>query len=70
VGGIAGVIGSVQLGHAETLTVAAGHSLKVPFQEILPIFEQEYGVRLADGRCRGGILQRPRVNTRGEVVLF
>jgi molybdate transport system substrate-binding protein len=44
VGGIAGVIGSVQLGHAETLTVAAGHSLKVPFQEILPIFEQEYGV--------------------------
>lgn len=44
VGGLAGVIGTVQPGRGETLTVAATHSLKAPFQEILPIFEQEYGV--------------------------
>ena len=41
VGGLAGVIGGpVQ---AETLTVAAAHSLRAPFQEIVPLFEQEYG---------------------------
>ena len=44
VAGFAGVIGLGGPVQAETLTVAAGHSLKVPFQEILPIFEQEYGV--------------------------
>jgi molybdate transport system substrate-binding protein len=42
VGGLIGVTSDpVQ---AETLTVAAAHSLKAPFQEILPMFEREYGV--------------------------
>ncbi len=44
VSGLAGVIGSGEPVRGETLTVAAAHSLKAPFQEILPIFEQEYGV--------------------------
>jgi len=44
IGGLAGVIGLCGPVQAETLSVAAGHSLKAPFQEILPIFEQEYGV--------------------------
>src|SRR4030095_12248443 len=46
VGGLAGVIGLNGPVQAETLSVAAGHRLKAPFQEILPIFEQEYGVRV------------------------
>ena len=42
VGGLIGVTSDpVQ---AKTLTVAAAHSLKAPFQEILPMFEKEYGV--------------------------
>src|SRR5262245_10964621 len=44
IGGLVGVIGLCGPVQAETLSVAAGHSLKAPFQEILPIFEQEYGV--------------------------
>jgi molybdate transport system substrate-binding protein len=43
VGGLAGMIGIEEPVRGETLTVAAAHSLKVPFQEILPLFEQEYG---------------------------
>jgi molybdate transport system substrate-binding protein len=46
VSGLAVVIGMTDPAQAETLTVAAGHSLKAPFQEILPIFEQEYGVKV------------------------
>ncbi|HKT36455.1 MAG TPA: molybdate ABC transporter substrate-binding protein [Nitrospira sp.] len=30
--------------HAETLSIAAPHSLRAPFQEIVRLFEQEYGV--------------------------
>src|SRR5262249_40809858 len=41
VSGLIGVLGEPV--HSETLTVAAAHSLKAPFQEILPLFEQEYG---------------------------
>src|SRR5215475_1575981 len=43
VSGFAGVIGIEGLVQAETLTVGAAHTLKAPFQEILPIFEKEYG---------------------------
>jgi len=42
--GIAGSVGTGNSVWAETLTVGAAHSLKAPFQEILPLFEQEYGV--------------------------
>jgi molybdate transport system substrate-binding protein len=44
VSGFATAITGGQLAQAETLTVGAGHSLKAPFQEILPIFEREHGV--------------------------
>ncbi len=46
VGGLAGGIGIGGLVQAETLTVGTTHSLKSPFQEILPIFEKEYGVKV------------------------
>src|SRR5579885_2278235 len=41
-GGLTG-LASAEPVPAETLTVAAGHSLKAAFQEILPMFEKEYG---------------------------
>ena len=44
---VAGFIGVVATGEpvqAETLTVAAAHSLKGAFQDIVPLFEKEYGV--------------------------
>jgi molybdate transport system substrate-binding protein len=44
VSGLAAVIGIGEPVRGETLTVAAAHSLNAPFQEILPMFEQEYGV--------------------------
>jgi molybdate transport system substrate-binding protein len=44
ISGLAGVVATGDPVQAETLTVAAAHSLKAPFQEILPIFEKEYGV--------------------------
>ena len=43
VGGLAG-LGMAAPARGETLTVAAPLSLRAPFQEILRIFEQEYGV--------------------------
>jgi len=43
VSGLVGVIGTGESVQGETLTVAAAHSLKAPFQEIVPIFESEYG---------------------------
>src|SRR2546430_11955324 len=43
VGGIVGVVATGELVQAETLTIGAAHSLKAPFQEILPMFEKEYG---------------------------
>jgi molybdate transport system substrate-binding protein len=42
--GLAGAIGTGESVHAETLTVGAAHSLKAPFDEILPMFESEHGV--------------------------
>ena len=43
VGGLAG-LGMAAPARSETLTVAAPMSLRAPFQEILRMFEQEYGV--------------------------
>jgi molybdate transport system substrate-binding protein len=47
-GGLAGVVASEDPARADTLTealtVGAAHSLKGPFQEIIPMFEKEYGV--------------------------
>jgi len=43
IGGLAG-LGMVTPARGESLTVAAPLSLRAPFQEILRIFEQEYGV--------------------------
>lgn len=44
--GLAGVIGTGESVRGETLTVGAAHSLKAPFQEIVPLFEREYGVTM------------------------
>jgi len=43
VSGLAGIVGTLERVQAETLTIGAAHSLKAPFQEILPMFEKEYG---------------------------
>ena len=43
VGGLAGLAVGAQ-GFDEPLTLAAAPSLKAPFEEILPMFEQEFGV--------------------------
>jgi molybdate transport system substrate-binding protein len=43
ISGLAGIVGTVERVQAENLTVGAAHSLKAPFQEILPMFESEYG---------------------------
>lgn len=43
VGGLAGLVTEARA-QGETLTVAAAPSLRAPFQEILRMFEQEYGV--------------------------
>ncbi len=42
--GLAGVVSTGEPVQAETLTVGAAHSLKAPFEEIVPMFEKEYGV--------------------------
>ncbi len=44
ISGLAGVVATGDYAQAETLTVGAAHSLKAPFEEIVPIFEKEYGV--------------------------
>lgn len=44
VSGLAGVVATGDCVQAETLTVAAAHSLKGAFQDIVPMFEKEYGV--------------------------
>ena len=41
--GFAFVIGNTEQVWAENLTIGAVHSLRAPFQEILPMFEKEYG---------------------------
>lgn len=42
--GFAGNVATEGAVQAETLTVAAAHSLKGAFQDIVPMFEEEYGV--------------------------
>jgi molybdate transport system substrate-binding protein len=42
--GLASVVATGERVQAETLTVAAAHSLKGAFQDIVPLFEKEYGV--------------------------
>ena len=44
VAGLAGLVGADATVHAEVLTVAAAHSLKGAFQDIVPMFQEEYGV--------------------------
>lgn len=44
VSGLAGLFAAGERAQAETLTVGAAHSLKAAFQEIVPMFEREYGV--------------------------
>lgn len=41
--GLAAVVATGEPVRSETLTVGAVHSLKAPFQEIVPMFEKEYG---------------------------
>lgn len=41
---LAGVMATGEPAQAKALTIAAGHTLKPAFQEILPLFEMEYGV--------------------------
>jgi molybdate transport system substrate-binding protein len=44
ISGLAGFVATGPPAQGETLTVAAAHSLKAPFEEIVPMFEKEYGV--------------------------
>jgi molybdate transport system substrate-binding protein len=46
VSGLAGVVATGERVQAEDLTIGAAHSLKAPFQEILPMFEKEYGATI------------------------
>ena len=43
-GGLTGVLASGAHAEAEALRIGASHSLKPAFEEILPMFEREYGV--------------------------
>ena len=43
VGGLAGVVATGERVQAEALTIGAAHSLKPALNEILPMFEREYG---------------------------
>ena len=47
VGGLAGVAATEDLVQAETLTIGATPTLKAPFQEIVPMFEKEYGAKVS-----------------------
>ncbi len=49
--GLSVVLGTAEPVHAETLTIGAAYSLKAAFQEILPMFEREYGSTVR-GRLR------------------
>ena len=46
VGGLAGVVAAGDPVWAETLTLGAAHTLKPAFQEIVPMFEKEYGAKV------------------------
>lgn len=43
VSGLAGAVGTGEVAQAERLTIGAAPSLRVAFQEIVPMFEREYG---------------------------
>lgn len=45
--GLAGVVATGEPVQAETLTIGAAHSLKPAFQEIVPMFEKEYGAKVS-----------------------
>ena len=47
VGGLAGVAATEDPVQAETLTIGATPTLKAPFQEIVPMFEKEYGAKVS-----------------------
>ena len=40
---LAGILGIAEVAFGEALTIAAAHSLQAPLQEIVPMFEKEYG---------------------------
>lgn len=42
--GVAGLVATGEPVGAEPLTIATTHSMKAPFEEIIPLFEKEYGV--------------------------
>lgn len=44
--GVTGVVCVEESVQAETLTIGAAHSLKPAFQEIVPLFEKEYGAKV------------------------
>lgn len=46
IGGLVGGVATPGSARAETLTVGAAHSLKGAFQDIVPMFEKEYGVKV------------------------
>ena len=46
VSGLIGVVATGEPVQAETLTIGASHSLKAAFQEIVPMFEKEYGAKV------------------------
>ena len=43
VGGLVGAMATGQPAQAESLTIGAAHSLRGAFQEVIPMFEREYG---------------------------
>jgi molybdate transport system substrate-binding protein len=47
VGGVVGIVAIGQPVQAETLTIGAAHTLKAAFQEIVPMFEKEYGAKVS-----------------------
>lgn len=47
ISGLASVVATGNLVQAETLTIGAAHSLKPAFQEIVPMFEKEYGAKVS-----------------------
>ncbi|MFO0733981.1 MAG: hypothetical protein U0361_24070 [Nitrospiraceae bacterium] len=63
-GGLSAAVGTGDPAHANDLTIGAAWSMKPAFQEILPMFEKEYGatVKVVYGplRCYGGRSNRGR----------
>lgn len=59
-GGIVGAIGAQEGVRAEALTVAATPSLRAAFQEIVPMFESEYGAQVK-------VVYGPSQTLRGQI---